>query len=285
MALGTRTGSSLVTQQADIPDISSVLRAILAEPSARAAADAARTSMDAVAWDRGIRVRSAAVAAKSRWTGALANAAFEGAVLPASVAVDVVGGAAPADPMGRVVLAATDLAGQAPRLTELLRSAPLQCLAEAGTIVGRGFVGKHELGRPRVADCDDPLHLPDLPAAVDVPPALAALALLVTRVDAPAVLVAAVVHAQLAVLRPFPWGSGLVARAAIRWVLAGRSVDPDMLCVPEAGLLTLGRPRYVRALGGYRSGTTQGACAWVEAFCGALSAGARAAEPDHESQT
>lgn len=271
-----------MTHRADIPDAAGTLRAIAEHPTSLAAAKAARAAMDEVAWDRGIRSRASEIAASSRWAGALANAAFEGAVLPTQVAVDIAVGAAPADPMGRVVLAAADLAGQAPRLADLLFAAPLQCLAEAATIVGRDFVDPEQLGRPRVGRCDDPLHLPDLPDAADVPPALAALAVLVKRTDAPAVLVAAVVHAQLAVLRPFPWGSGLVARAAIRWVLAGRSVDPDMLAVPEAGLLTLGRTTYAKALAAYRSGTTSGANLWVEAFCGALVAGARAAEPSDE---
>lgn len=271
-----------MTHPTDIPDVARMLRTVVAQSSCLAVAETARAAMDALAWDRGIRSRAGAVAASSRWAGALANAAFEGAVLPTAVAADMAAGVVPADPMGRVVLAAADLAGQAPRLAELLRAAPLQCLAEAATVVGRGFVGQEQLGRPRVGVCDDPLHLPDLPDAADVPPALAALAVLVARADAPAVLVAAVVHAQLALLRPFPWGSGLVARAAIRWVLAGRSVDPDMLCVPEAGLLTLGRPSYVKALAGYRSGTTRGANLWVEAFCGALAAGAWAAEPSQE---
>jgi hypothetical protein len=233
--------------------------------------------MDALAWDRAVRANAASVAATSRWSGALANAAFEGAVLPAAQAREVAAGRVGADPMGQVVLAAADLAGVAPRMSQLLRAAPLQCLAEAATVVGRGFVSGDELGRPRAGGCDDPLHLPHLPNAADVPGALAALGVLVARTDAPAVLVAAVVHAQLAVLRPFTWGSGLVARASIRWVLAGRSVDPDMLCVPEAGLMQLGRAKYVRALAGYRSGDPAGTGAWVSVFCGALADGARVA--------
>lgn len=275
--------ASPMTPPAEIPNPAGMLRAVVAQPSSVAAAEVARAAMDKVAWDRGIRSRAAEVAASSRWTGALANAAFEGAVLPTAVSVDMAAGVVPADPMGRVVLAAADLAGQAPRLADLLRTTPLQCLAEAATVVGRGFVPQEQLGRPRLGGCDDPLHLPDLPDAADVPPALAALAVLVARADAPAVLVAAVVHAQLALLRPFPWGSGLVARASIRWVLAGRSVDPDMLCVPEAGLLTLGRPSYVKALAGYRSGAARGAGQWVSAFCSALEAGARAADPVDET--
>jgi hypothetical protein len=263
---------------AGVPDAAAALRLAAGDPAASAAALAARAAMDAVAWDRGIRSRVATVAASSRWAGALANAAFEGAVLPPAVAVAVAQGHVPPDPMGQVVLAAVDLAGMAPRMAGLLRSAPLQCLAEAATVAGRGFVDTELLGRPRVGPCDDPLHLPALPEASEVPPALVSLGTILARADEPAVLVAAVVHAQLALLRPFQWGSGLVARACVRWVLAGRSVDPDMLCVPEAGLLALGRSKYVRALGGYRSGTVAGLASWIETFSGALVAGARSTE-------
>ena len=56
---------------------------------------------------------------------------------------------------------------------------------------------------------------------------------------APALVVAAVVHAELAVTAPFCSHNGLVARAGERLVLAARGVDPKSLVVPEAGHLAL----------------------------------------------
>ena len=42
-------------------------------------------------------------------------------------------------------------------------------------------------------------------------------------------LVAAIAHGELMTLQPFRWGSGLIARASVRLVLASRGVDPDLL--------------------------------------------------------
>ena len=56
------------------------------------------------------------------------------------------------------------------------------------------------------------------------------------------------VERQIAVLRPFAWGSGLIARATVRLVLAARGVDPSLFSIPEHGVAELGRPAYVRAL-------------------------------------
>ena len=65
---------------------------------------------------------------------------------------------------------------------------------------------------------------------------------------APGILVAAVAHAEVATLRPFGWGSGLVARALPRLVLAQRGVDPVMLGAPEVGLRAGGRFARFRAI-------------------------------------
>lgn len=264
----------------ELPDLAQQLRLAAASSEMLGAAKAARAALDQVAWDRGVRSQAKAVAARSAWAGALANASFEGAELPAGAAVDVVAGNAPDSPMSRVVIAATDLAGQSARFSQLLASAPLQCLAESATLVGRGFMPAAELGRPRTGPADDPLHLPNLPAAAVVAPALVELGQVLRAADEPAVLVAAVTHAHLALLLPLTWGSGLIARTMIRCTLAARSVDPDMLGVPEVGLVRLGRPRYVRGLAGYSDRSQSGLANWVSVFCGALESGARAAVAD-----
>jgi hypothetical protein len=88
---------------------------------------------------------------------------------------------------------------------------------------------------------------------------------------------AAIVHGELLLLRPFTWGSGLVARATIRLVLAQRGVDPDLLAVPEAGLMVSGRGAYVRAVRAYATGTPQGVAEWIIWHSNAVTSGARAA--------
>ena len=82
-------------------------------------------------------------------------------------------------------------------------------------------------------------------------------------------------HAEVAALRPFGWGSGLVARALIRLVLAQRGVDPEFLVAPEVGLRSVGRPAYVRAVRGYAEGTPEGVAAMLRLVAGAVERGAR----------
>ena len=54
-------------------------------------------------------------------------------------------------------------------------------------------------------------------------------------------------------------------------------LDPDMLTIPEAGLLTLGRSKYVRALRDYNAGTPQGMASWLIWFAAAVRLGAEQA--------
>jgi Fic family protein len=93
---------------------------------------------------------------------------------------------------------------------------------------------------------------------------------------APALVVAAVAHAEVAVLRPFTWGSGLVARATARLVMAERGVDPSLFSIPERGVLEQGRAGYVRALRAYASGTPDGVAEFLVWHATACALGARA---------
>jgi hypothetical protein len=80
----------------------------------------------------------------------------------------------------------------------------------------------------------------------------------------PALVVAAVVHAELAVVRPFVAGNGMVARAMSRAVLVGRGVEGTGIAVWEAPLLAMG-PRYPLTLAGFDQGE-DAAAAWVQTF-------------------
>ena len=77
-------------------------------------------------------------------------------------------------------------------------------------------------------------------------------------------------------MRPFTWGSDLVARAAVRLVIAGRGVDPSLFSIPEHGMFEMGRPAYVRALQGYSSGTREGVLAFISWHTTACAMGAKA---------
>jgi hypothetical protein len=80
---------------------------------------------------------------------------------------------------------------------------------------------------------------------------------------APAVLVAGLVHGELAALAPFGIADGVVARAAGRLTGITRGLDPKAVTVPEVGFAELGREAYAAALAGYASGTPQGVAGWL----------------------
>jgi hypothetical protein len=139
-----------------------------------------------------------------------------------------------------------------------------------------GTAPEHEVGRPRAdSEAEDPLRLGGVPLAMHASQRLSGLAdVIVAPSAAPTIVAAGVVHGELAVLRPFRHASGPVARATVRLALAARGLDPDLLTVPEAGLLARGRSKYVRALREYASGSPEGLADWLTWFAGAVSAGA-----------
>nr|BFE85483.1 hypothetical protein GCM10020093_080840 [Planobispora longispora] len=59
---------------------------------------------------------------------------------------------------------------------------------------------------------------------------------------APALVLAAIVHAELAAVRPFGSADGVVARAAERLTLTEFGLDPKSLSAVELGHLELGPP-------------------------------------------
>ncbi len=86
--------------------------------------------------------------------------------------------------------------------------------------------------------------------------------LLTTPTEAPALVLAAVVHAEIVTIAPFGSGDGLIARAVERMVLTSAGVDPQGVLPVEAGHLRLA-PGYERALRGYASGSVAGVRGWL----------------------
>lgn len=244
------------------------LAALAAIPEVDAAASAAREEVDRLLWRRDVRGEADAVASASRQRGAHDSAAMDGA--------DVVG--VDDSPMGRVLDAALRITAAVPTQVEVFGTAPLQALAHLHAVGATGFVLEGELGRPRSSGvADDPLNLGALPPPRAASDRLALLAqTLTTPTQAPALVVAAIAHAEVAVLRPFAWGSGLVSRAVTRLVLAERGVDPSLFSIPENGMLELGRSSYVRALKSYATGSREGVAEWCVWHSAAVAAGARA---------
>lgn len=231
------------------------------------AATAAREAVDGLLWDRRLRDRKPAVARLVALAEARGSAALDGADLPLELLVD--GSALDGSPMGNVVASAIAVTDAARAGAALSERAPLQLLARLAALAGHGLEPDDQLGRPRTEDrADDPLRLGSLPPAEEVAPRLADLAArLAAPTSAPAVVVSALLHAELLSLRPFAHGSGIVARAAAGSVLMARGVDPDGIVAPSAGLVALGRPGYVAALRAYQSGTAEGVAEWVVTWC------------------
>ena len=214
---------------------------------------AARDGIDALLRDRGLRRTTPETTAESLLRGAHASAVLEGSDSPLEE-LRAHGG----DPMAQAaVRVTTELLGLQPTFSR----APLQAIARLHTLAGRGVVADDDLGRPRDDECAD--RLQDLGR------------LLARPTEAPALVVAAVVHADLATVAPFASHNGLVARAAERLVLVARGVDRTSVLVPEAGHLAL-RPQYESNLIGYRDGGAAGVHAWLLYAAEAYAAGAEA---------
>ena len=91
---------------------------------------------------------------------------------------------------------------------------------------------------------------------------------------APAVLVAALVHGEVAALAPFGTADGVVARAAGRLTGITRGLDPKAVSVPEVGFAELGRRPTPRRWPVTRPGNPAGVAGWLVHCCRATEHGA-----------
>ncbi|TIC83305.1 oxidoreductase [Nocardioides sp. GY 10127] len=215
---------------------------------------AARDAVDVVLRDRGLRRTSPETTAESLLRGAHASAALDGS--PATLAEMRAGEAD--DP---AALAALRVSTELLALAPVLRSTPLQAFARLHALAAAGERPDDELGRPRDAEAANRLR---------------GLAQLLTApTQAPALVVAAVVHGELATLAPFGSHDAIVARAVERLVLVARGVDEKSLVVPEAGHLLL-RAAYLQGLDGFRDGGQPGVHAWLLHCAQAYAAAAEA---------
>jgi hypothetical protein len=198
---------------------------------------AARDGIDALLRDRGLRRTGPEVTADSLLRGAEASAALEGEGYDATGAIRL----------------STELLGLAP----VWHRAPLQALARMHTLVARGSVPDDDLGRP-VRNAD---RLHDLAER------------LLRPTDAPALVVAALVHAEVSASRAFVQHNRVVARAAERLVLVERGVDPASVTVPEAGHLAR-RRSYSSLLDDYAAARPDAVRSWLLHCADAYAAGA-----------
>jgi hypothetical protein len=201
----------------------------------------ARAAVDAVLRDRGMRLVRPEQAAAALLIGARASAALS------------------EDPE-RWLAGSVRLSTELMELSGVIRVSPGQAMARAHALAAHGQVPDAELGRVR--------------SGAEISSRMVGLqGLLTGRTTASAVVLAAVVHAELAVIAPFGSADTIVARAVAHMVLIAGGVDPRCVIVPEAGHLEL-RAGYDEALLGYGSGSLTGVRDWLLHCARALARGA-----------
>ena len=210
-----------------VPDPLSDLARLEGVPSGLAAA---RAAVDLVLTDRGLRSMTPDQVAAALLTGARASARLT-------------------DDPERWVAGAVRLSTELASLAGVLRVAPGQALARAHALAAIDQVPAEELGRLR-----------DLPEVASRMTGLTQL--LTSSTTAPALVLAAVAHAEIASVQPFGSADGLVARAVERMVLISAGFDPRGVVVTEVGHLQR-RADYERLLPAYASGSAMGVRDWI----------------------
>lgn len=211
--------------------------------------DATRTSVDAAMRHPALRRRGGPVAAEVSLRDAVASAALEGHEHD----LDSVRAGVVTDPVMQGSLrVAQALDGLAPRWSK----APRQVLAKLHLLAARGAVSGDDLGRPTDAAARS--------GRIDL-----LCSLITGGTAAPAMVLAAVVHAELLALAPFAGPNGLVARAAARLTLIGGGFDPRGLLAVDVGHATRA-PEYVGAAGAFATGTPDGVRSWLKHYAAAV---------------
>jgi len=213
--------------------------AVLAnQPGIPAAMTAARDAVDSLLRDRGMRRTGPDDTVESLLRGAAASASLAGS----QSSLDELR-AGHVDPIAAAAMrVSTELMGLQP----VWRRSPVQALARLHSLATEST--DEARGRPEsAAGAAAMQRLGDVVGA---------------GTSAPAMVLAAVVHAEVATASGFRAAAGLVARAAERLVLVDTGVDPAAVTVPEAGHAQSPQS-YERALARYRDGGTGGVVGWL----------------------
>lgn len=138
--------------------------------------------------------------------------------------------------------------------TELLgllptwKRAPVQALARMHALAAAGSVDDADLGRP--VNPEGVARLTELAWMVGQP------------TEAPGLVVAALVHAEIVAAGAFGTHNGVVGRAAERLVLVAKGVDPASVTVPELGHAAM-PDSYRSALAAYAGKNPGGVHEWL----------------------
>jgi len=266
-----------------VSDLVRAVASLQSLPGVAEAVDGVRETCTQLRWHPALRRRIPEAATESRVRGAKASADLDGAEVDVGTVRDLFRGAvewpAEPDPVERTLRAAVQTTAESEHVQSLVLTAPAQALARLHVAAGTPLLPADQVGRPRLdrEDCRELTELGPAPDAAEARQRLQDVMQLVVEHDrAPALLVAAVVHAEIASARPFVHGNALVARAFERALLQAGGLDPTGVVVPEAGHARKSAVDYIGALTAYATGGTTGVRLWLLDSAEAIQAGARA---------
>lgn len=199
-----------------------------------------RDGIDSILRDRGLRRSTPEDTARSLLLGAAATASLEGSEYDTETLAS--GGG---DALARsAVRLSTELLGLLPTWNR----SPIQALARIHSLAAAGSVDDADLGRP--VDPAGVARLTELAWMIGQP------------TEAPGLVVAALVNAEITAAGAFASHNGVIGRAAERLVLLAKGVDPASVLVPEAGHAA--EPDgYHSALSAYAGGQPTGVHQWL----------------------
>jgi hypothetical protein len=257
------------------------LRVLGELPGVAEGGEAAREACTRLRFEEALRRRIPEAAAESQVRAARASAALDGAEVPLARVRVLVSGAAEwgSDPVDLVLRGAVQATAESEHVVGLVLGAPWQALARLHVAAMAGVLPQSQVGRPRGAgeDARELLEVGPAAGSGEVAARLASVVDLCRAAGAPGVagsVVAALVHAEVASVRPFVQGNGVVARACERAVIQATGLDPTGVAVPEMGHLRGGVAPYVGALAAYATGTVEGVALWLRHCAAAVVAGA-----------
>lgn len=245
------------------------LQALANDPEISKTTGAALKAVDELSWNRSVRNKPELVPLARRISG-YASAALEGAAMPADPRQE------PDDsPMGELSKAALGMTAEADAQLSTFLKTPLKTFARLHTFIE----SSENRGRPRTDnDVVDALHIGNPLPHEQIENRLQTLVDTISTTKVSAVLLAAIVHAEIATIAPFNQGSQLIARTATRLVLQSKNVDQLKLVMPEYGFYKIGRNGYAKALIAYQTGTLEGVASWIELHSQAIHIGATSSD-------
>lgn len=211
-----------------------------------------RDGIDALLRDRGLRRSTPDDTARSLLIGAWATATLEGSECD----LDELSSGGGDETARAAVRLSTELLGLLPTW----QRSPVQALARIHALASANSVPPEDQGRPVN------------PAGTARLTQLASM--LGSRTEAPALVVAALAHAEIVAAGAFASHNAVVARAAERLILVARGVDPASVTVPEAGHVAAA-PDYFAALEAYANDEA-GVHRWLLYAADAFTRGAEA---------